>query len=66
MKLKIEIDMDGAAFEEFPAQEVARMIEARMSEWTPESFEELALRGEALPLRDTNGNRCGFARVEES
>ena len=56
-KLVIEIDMDGAAFEDYPEQEVRRILLDWWHKW--DISEPPAI------LRDNNGNRCGTARVEE-
>lgn len=63
MKLKIEIDMDGAAFEDSPADEAGRILEKYVERIRfGGGFDE---PGEDYRLRDGNGNRVGFARVEE-
>jgi hypothetical protein len=67
MKLKIEIEMDGAAFEDSPFGEAQGVLQR----WFQRAQRDGGMMaGEDLPwqewsLRDINGNRCGFARVEE-
>jgi plasmid stabilization system protein ParE len=61
MKLKIEIVMDNAAFQEAAAQEVQQILN--------DMIERLAdnpkggLMPDKFPLFDVNGNRVGEARV---
>jgi hypothetical protein len=69
MKLKIEIDMDGAAFEE-SGQELRRILRDlgdRLEEFQPADFDYCRDRqeGHVRHINDVNGNRVGFARVEE-
>lgn len=59
MKLKIEIEMDNAAFEESSGDECARILQVVAQD---------CKRGHILPefervLRDVNGNTVGKAKV---
>jgi hypothetical protein len=71
MKLKIEIDMDNQAFEEDPLSEVREILLPWIGRAHAANFngilESATGRDQARewPLRDHNGNRVGFARVEE-
>jgi len=57
MTLRIEIDMDNAAFEDNGYQyEVASILER-----VPRVFDD----GPRINLRDSNGNTVGFAEVSE-
>jgi hypothetical protein len=64
MKLKIEIDMDNAAFGEDLQGEVASILSR-----IPVRLGSLNEGGEdrifVQTLRDTNGNTVGFARIKE-
>lgn len=56
MKLKIEITLDNAAFEEAAGQEVNRILS--------DLPERLNFKpGENIGLYDINGNHCGTAKV---
>ncbi len=68
MKLKIEIDMDNQAFEEDPLSEVREILLPWIGTAHRDRFSSHATTGQPVEwsLRDHNGNRCGFARVEES
>ena len=62
MKLKIELDMDGAAFSEcpdfnFPREEVTRILDAALSRL---SFDTQS----RVTLFDINGNPVGTAEVQ--
>ena len=66
MKLRIEIDMDNAAFDvegesrRFKdAGEVARILRQMVVGWPGTTLEA----GESYDLRDFNGNACGKAKV---
>lgn len=75
MKLKIEIELDGAAFvpgSDDPApHDVANAAADEAGRILEKYVERIRFGGgfdtpgELHPLRDTNGNRCGFAKVEE-
>jgi hypothetical protein len=60
MKLIIEIKMDGAAFEELPGSEVARILR----QWA-DRLDNCDFMSGKDNLRDINGNICGFVKVEE-
>ena len=63
MKFKIEIDTDNAAFSEMEGGEVARIlrgIASTVEEKSGESFADYA-----VGLLDLNGNKIGFALVED-
>jgi hypothetical protein len=69
MKLVIEIDMKGEAFDPYAGTEVARILERSAKEYRSlENVDfENVLKGVPLfcdTLRDINGNVCGSARVE--
>lgn len=61
MKLKIEITMDNAAFEECSGDEVARILE----QFAAGCKGQLLMAGEqsTVGLYDVNGNRVGEAKV---
>ena len=61
VKLKIEIEMDNAAFEDGNGYEVARILnQLREDIDTPDLYE-----GDGGTLRDINGNKVGFWKVTE-
>ena len=63
MKFKIEIDTDNAAFSEMEGGEVARILGGvigTVEETSGESFTDYA-----VSLFDLNGNKVGFALVED-
>jgi hypothetical protein len=63
MKLRIEIDMDNAAFAEIsPGHEAARVLEraARIAAETP-ALDPLG----SWRLRDSNGNQVGHLTISE-
>jgi hypothetical protein len=60
MKLKIEITMDNAAFEDAAGLESARILHKLADRI--EGFPFLT-EGNDQPLRDANGNEVGFATV---
>ena len=60
MTLKIEIDLDNAAFEPDAGSEVARILRALADKV---SGCHLTVAGGAINLRDINGNRVGGARI---
>lgn len=70
MKLKIEIEMDNQAFEEDPAAEVKWILEGLAGSPLRAMCVNAQLGRPAEErekvLRDSNGNRVGFARVEDS
>lgn len=58
MKLMIEIRMENAAFENDPSGEVSRILRTVV--------QRVDFRGDnEAKLRDSNGNTCGWARVED-
>ena len=59
MKLKIEISLDGAAFEPDNGTEAARILEKIAVRWRDETLEP----GENIRLLDYNGNPVGEAKV---
>ncbi len=62
MKLKIEIDMDNAAFEDEPGLEAGRIIENNL-DWIRGVTENCV--GMTHSLSDVNGNKVGYVRVTE-
>ena len=59
MKLTVEIDLDNAAFDEDVFEEMARILS--------EVVDEMAWKRACDPkitLRDANGNKVGFARID--
>jgi len=63
MKLTITINMDGAAFEDYPAEEAARIL-AKAGERLKIHANPLLEAGE-IHLYDANGNTCGALVVTE-
>jgi hypothetical protein len=62
MKLKIEIEMDNAAFEDGNGREAARILRDLADNIEPWQL----AAGEANPsLRDANGNKVGTAKVTQ-
>jgi hypothetical protein len=59
MKYTIEIEMDNAAFDKSPGDEVARIL-IRLANRVSG---EVCKVGDVTPLMDHNGNRVGTARV---
>ena len=59
MKLKIEIQMDNAAFEDGAGIEAARILKALAEDFQDRDL----LPGEMFRLRDVNGNKVGEAKV---
>lgn len=59
MKLRIEIDLGNAIFEDEGVDEVARLL-ASVSERLPSPLEDTNGK---LNLHDASGNRCGFAEI---
>ena len=60
MKIKLWIDGDGAAFDETPASEAARILRDVANRME---------RGDSLdwsPLYDFNGNKCGEITISRS
>lgn len=62
MRLKIIIYMDGAAFEDDGAEEVARLLTS-VGERIPDP---LRPTNGKLDLHDANGNHCGTAEITSS
>lgn len=62
MRLVIDMDMGGAAFEGSPAGELLDVI-TRM--WADVARTVEFKRPDSGKLRDSNGNTCGTWRVEE-
>jgi hypothetical protein len=60
MKLVIKIDLDNAAFEDYGAEEVGRIL-ASIAERIPDPLR----LSERLSLHDANGNYCGEAEIVE-
>ena len=60
MKCKIEVDMDGAAFDNNTAAELARVLRDMVEELL-----EYGVPSEPGSFRDTNGNRVGSLVIEE-
>jgi hypothetical protein len=59
MKLKLEIKMDNAAFEDHPGSEVARILRD-----FADTIEEVPMPvGSSESLRDINGNTVGQAKI---
>lgn len=61
MKLKIEIEMNNAAFEPRHGAEAARVMREVAEILDADS--ELSEVGDSFTLRDFNGNRVGTAKV---
>lgn len=59
MKLKIEIRLDNAAFEEMPWIEAGRILDELKERIKTPVFEE----GYSASLHDINGNKVGYAKV---
>lgn len=59
MQLRIVIDLDNAAFEEWGAEEVARIL-ASIAERIPDPLGETS---GYLNCHDANGNHCGVAEI---
>jgi hypothetical protein len=59
MKITIEIDIDGAAFEESGGSEVARILRELSVRYEEEGFYYFG------HLRDINGNLVGTANLED-
>ena len=60
VKLKLEIQMDNAAFDPHPNTEVAAILRDLASK--VQNYDELE-PGYLRPLHDTNGNKIGYAKV---
>lgn len=60
MRLTVEIDMKGAAFEDLPGSEIARILRIQA-----ERLDNCDFMSGKDNLRDINGNICGFVKVEE-
>jgi len=64
MKFKIEINTDNSAFSDMEGGEVARILRGvsrTVEETSGESFNDYA-----VSLFDVNGNKVGFALIEEA
>lgn len=61
MRLIISIEMDNAAFDESPTAEVYRILCGLATRIAKDGAGAFA----PYPLRDSNGNTVGFARVED-
>lgn len=61
MKLRIEIDLDNAAFMEGGPAEVERIL-IDVASRIPDPLDQT---GGELSLHDLNGNYCGFARIDD-
>ena len=59
MKLRIEMQLDNAAFEPDNGTEIARILEKLATRWHAESLPS----GESCRLLDINGNVVGKAEV---
>lgn len=58
MRLIIEIEMDNAAFEDDPREEVEAVL--------LRCLRKISLaKADSVKLRDSNGNTVGFAKVED-
>ncbi len=60
MKLRIEIELDNAVFQEDGIEEVTRLLDDVASR-LPDPLDQT---GGELVLHDANGNYCGFARID--
>lgn len=60
MKLRIEIELDNAAFEDGGPGEVERIL-LDIASRLPDPLDETNGK---LVLHDINGNWCGFARID--
>jgi hypothetical protein len=62
MKLTIEINQDGAAFDDGHNEETARILRTLADQIEDYRSEANALLGdgEKVTIRDLNGNNCGF------
>jgi len=63
--LRIEIETENAAFDDEPASEAARILRDLASRLEREGVGEES-HGREFKLSDINGNRVGFARVDEN
>jgi hypothetical protein len=63
MKLVIEINMDGAAFEGDPICEATRILKKEIGKGG--EFAMNLILDRSVNLRDINGNICGSVTVEE-
>ena len=62
MKAKIEVDMDNAAFDHFPLEELANILDGL----TKDLWEGLpGIAPATATLRDSNGNRVGRLVIED-
>ena len=62
MKLTIEVEMNNAAFADNPG-EIAGILR-KLADRTLDASEELPWDGRLI-IKDSNGNKVGFATVEE-
>ena len=66
MKLTIEIDMDNAAFDSMSGYEVAKILTKLASKSYESNGLEVDYLGEGeQPVRDSNGNKCGYWMVTD-
>lgn len=67
MELVIRIKADGAAFEEDPAAEIRRILERAGTgvQGLLVVRKDGGFRSVSIPLRDTNGNTVGVAKVSQ-
>lgn len=63
MKITIEISCDDAAFDEEPAQKVARILNKLSLRF--DDMLTLTSHGRHLSLFDTNGNNTGSAEISK-
>lgn len=61
MKMKIEINLDGAAFEDCLASELVTVFET--IRLRVENFAVIELHN--APLFDSNGNKCGIIKLSK-
>jgi hypothetical protein len=59
MKLRIDINMENAAFDDDPAEEVRRILHEINGRLARGEFAEIFEHGGKHKLFDINGNRCG-------
>jgi hypothetical protein len=65
MKLVIEIDMKGEAFDGDPICEATRILHKALKQGNGGSLAMNLILDRSVNLRDLNGNPCGSVRVEE-
>lgn len=59
MRLRIDINMENAAFDDDPAEEVRRILHEINGRLTRGEFAETIEHGGKHRLLDINGNHCG-------